>query len=120
MVPHLKLASHAARQSWRKLLLPASRHNEVCEKWSLVSERPGFPHPGAPQSPMTAKRRLRTYGVGTKQRVQAAFLGLDAPRDKSSAMARESRKALTERQAHEDLGSDDPYSVAGQNIPCDG
>src|SRR5208337_3604439 len=29
MVPHLKLASHAARQSWRKPLLPASRHNEV-------------------------------------------------------------------------------------------
>ena len=40
MVPHLKLASHAARQSLRKLLLPASRHNEVCEKWSFVSERP--------------------------------------------------------------------------------
>jgi len=51
MVPHLKLASHAARQSLRKLLLPASRHNEVCEKWSLVSERPGIPPPGCAAIP---------------------------------------------------------------------
>jgi len=52
MVPHLKLASHAARQSWRKPLLPASWYNEVCEKWSLVVERTGF-SPGASQTPMT-------------------------------------------------------------------
>ena len=50
MVLHLKLASHAAPQSWRKPLLPASRHNEASEKSSLVGERPAFRFGGVPIS----------------------------------------------------------------------